>query len=228
MRAQILVGNLRWLERHNPSFRAGEMKTAIAQLLNPTSSILPYKAELYLNKPKVATSGTIFFNIDAGASKKINFPLTMPTVAGTYLVFLDIFSDSQLISAYQGDEDVIIASVYRVAISFERERVCATSRGTECLEWSSEERQGIISIVNEGAPGQFRATLEYWWYLEGRPHNHFLTKEWTNYFAIGQTWTDSFTYPIPITGMAVDTRFFIKVYDPDGKVIADKVFQTPL
>lgn len=107
MKAQIQIRNLEWRERHNP-FRPGEMKTAVAELLNPATSLFPYKAELYLNKPKMATSGTVFFNIDAGITRKINFPITMPTIEGTYPVFLDIFSDSQLLAAYQADEDVKI------------------------------------------------------------------------------------------------------------------------
>ena len=69
MKAQILLKNIRWQGGHNPTFKPRETRTAIAELLNPTASILPYRGEIFLSPPepvtKIARSGIIFFNIDA-------------------------------------------------------------------------------------------------------------------------------------------------------------------
>lgn len=106
MKAQAKLVGFRW-SGSNP-FLPGEGKTAIAELLNPTEHLFPFKAELYFDKPKVASSGTIFFNLEAGESRPIHFPVTMPSMEGTFPVFLDLFSDDQQIAAYQAREDVVI------------------------------------------------------------------------------------------------------------------------
>ena len=117
-------------------------------------------------------------------------------------------------------------AVYKVSVDFRREPVCMTSRGDECLEYFSDEREGIITVVNEGTPGLFTTTVEGWFYLSGAPNSKFKSAQWTNYFEAGQTRTYSFEYMIPTTGMPFDSRFFIKVYDPDGEIIADRTFIT--
>ncbi|MBA7669134.1 hypothetical protein ES703_77262 [subsurface metagenome] len=109
MKTQVILKNLQWLGRHNPAFTPGSVQTAVAELLNPTSSILPYSARLCLDKPAIVCTGTIFFNIDAGKTKNVNFQILMPTAEGTYPVHLDIFSNDQLLEAYQAAEDVVIA-----------------------------------------------------------------------------------------------------------------------
>lgn len=109
MKASILVKGVRWQGGGNPAFQPGEMETAVAEFLNPTAFLFPYSAKLYLDKPALAGSDTVFFNIDAGSSKSVSFPVTMPSTEGTYPVYLDIFSDDQLIEAFQDIEDVVIA-----------------------------------------------------------------------------------------------------------------------
>lgn len=117
---------------------------------------------------------------------------------------------------------------YSVALGFSREPVCMTSRGDECLEWSQDERKGTLEITNTGAQGTFKVTLEAWTYLDNEPHNNFKNLSWTDNLTTGQLKTHSFNYMVPISGMALDTRFFVKVYDPDNNLIADQGFQTPL
>lgn len=108
MKTQIILRNLQWLGRHNPGFTPGSVQTAVAELLNPTSSILPYSAHLLIGRPTVAGSGRAYFNIEASKTKKVNFSLAMPTAEGTYPVYLDIFSNSQLLEDYRAAEDVTI------------------------------------------------------------------------------------------------------------------------
>jgi hypothetical protein len=111
MKGQVILKNLQWLGRHNPAFPPGSVQTAVAELLNPTSSILPYSGHLCLGEPRVVCTGTKYFNIDAGATKNVNFQILMPTAEGTYPVYLDVFSNDQLLIAYQADENIVVTAV---------------------------------------------------------------------------------------------------------------------
>ncbi len=111
MKGQVILKNLQWLGRHNPAFTPGSVQTAVAELLNPTSSILPYSGRLCLDKPAIVCTGTTFFNIDAGKTKNVNFQILMPTAEGTYPVYLDIFSNDQLLEAYRAAEDVVVGVI---------------------------------------------------------------------------------------------------------------------
>ena len=121
MKGQVILKNLQWLGRHNPAFTPGSVQTAVAELLNPTSSILPYSARLCLNKPGMLCTGKVFFNIEAGKTKNIYFSTEVPTVEGTYPVYLDIFSNDQLLEAYRAAEDIIIgiAVEYTLEVTIE-------------------------------------------------------------------------------------------------------------
>ncbi len=121
MKTQVILKNLQWLGRHNPAFTPGSVQTAVAELLNPTSSILPYSARLCLNKPGMLCTGKVFFNIEAGKTKNIYFSTEVPTVEGTYPVYLDIFSNDQLLEAYRAAEDIIIgiAVEYTLEVTIE-------------------------------------------------------------------------------------------------------------
>jgi hypothetical protein len=116
MKTQVILKNLQWLGRHNPAFTPGSVQTAVAELLNPTSSILPYSGRLCLDKPAIVCTGTKYFNIDAGATKNVNFQILMPTAEGTYPVHLDIFSNDELIEAYQAAEDVVIGVIAKYTL----------------------------------------------------------------------------------------------------------------
>lgn len=93
-----------------PEFSQGEIKTAIAPMSNPTGKSFAYTAELYLGLPKAASSGVISFSLAAGETRNISFPVAMPTVEGTYPVYIDVYSAGQLIGAYQAIEDVAIVA----------------------------------------------------------------------------------------------------------------------
>lgn len=93
-----------------PEFAPGESKIAVATFpVKPAG--LPCTAELWLgsDSARVATSGEVSF-VSTGAEQAINLPITMPDIEGTHPVYLDVFSDSQLIGAYQALESVVISA----------------------------------------------------------------------------------------------------------------------
>lgn len=108
MEPQIEVGRVQWLESEDPTFEAGEVRTARAQMTNPTGKAFSYTAELYLDITKVASSGAIAFSLAAGETKTVSFPVTMPGVEGTFPVYLDVFVAGELVGAYKATEDVAV------------------------------------------------------------------------------------------------------------------------
>ena len=167
MKAQILLKNIRWQGGHNPTFKPRETRTAIAELLNPTASILPYRGEIFLSPPepvtKIARSGTIFFNIDAGKTKKVNFPITMPTVAGTYIVHLEVFSDNLYILSYQADEKVIIAEPTRVMTEAAKLTESVLAAATAVGAGTTQEVLEQYLAYMETVPGlPTPSTVEHW------------------------------------------------------------------
>jgi hypothetical protein len=96
------------LEMGDPTFNAGETKTARARLANPTAKQFTYSVELYLGVAKVATSGVGQITIPAGGYIDVNFAVVMPAAEGSYPAFLDVWSDSALLKHYQATENVVI------------------------------------------------------------------------------------------------------------------------
>lgn len=91
-----------------PEFMPEETKTATIKMKNPTTKAWDYAAELYLGKAKAAASGLIPFSIPAKSSRDVSFSITMPSIEGTYIPYIDVFTNSRLIAAYQAIEDVVI------------------------------------------------------------------------------------------------------------------------
>ncbi|MBA7475071.1 hypothetical protein ES707_10436 [subsurface metagenome] len=108
MEPQIKVKGVQWLESEDPTFEAGETRTAIAQMTNPTAKAFSYTAELYLDVTKVASSGSIVFSLAAGETRAVSFPVTMPGVEGIFPVFLDVFVGTELVAAFRATEDVTL------------------------------------------------------------------------------------------------------------------------
>ena len=96
------------LQAEDPTFEAGSAHTATTLMTNPTTVQFTYTAELYLGVTKVATSGALGFTIPAGGSVNVNFPVIMPIAEGVYEVYLDVWSDSELLAHYKATEDVTI------------------------------------------------------------------------------------------------------------------------
>jgi len=92
------------------SFTLGELRTAKAGI-TVTPGGLNCVAELYLvqNNVKIVTSGKLPFT-STGIVQNVSFPVTMPGV-GTYSVYLDVSSGSQLIAGYVATENVVVQAV---------------------------------------------------------------------------------------------------------------------
>lgn len=218
-----------------PQFAPSGSKVAKTPITIKPSG-LSCNAELYLvsNGAKIATSGIKTFT-STGSKQDISFPITMPDVEGIYPVYLDIITEGILIGAYKAIEDVSIAPAYKVGVDFSREGVCAGGHMEGdvwvCTEgYFPSERQGFITVTNEGAPGSLTTIIEGYLYLEGARHSVLsgTHKQWVNNFEVGQVRTYRMYYMVPITGMAFDSRFFIKVLGPNGEVIAEKAYTTSL
>lgn len=108
MEQKIKLEGVQWLESEDPTFEAGEARTAIAQMTNPTAKAFDYTAELYLDVTKVASSGSIAFSLAAGETRAISFPVTMPIAEGTFPVFLDVFVEVEQVGAFRATEDVTL------------------------------------------------------------------------------------------------------------------------
>lgn len=144
-----------------------------------------------------------------------------------------------MVTIIEGNNELNVALVpvappvgYEVGVGFKQEPVCAEWLAVEpkpiCVRYSPDEREGIIDITNRGTVGRFTTIIECWLYLSGVQHQMFKKLQWTDFFEIGQTRMYTFEYMVPITGMPMDSRFFIKVYDPEGNIVADRVFITAL
>ncbi len=90
-------------------FNPGEQKTAIVPMTNPTSKAFDYTAELYMGTD-LALMAREDFHLEAGQSKDISLPVTMPTVVGTYPVNIGVFSGGEFIPPVHKGEDVVIVS----------------------------------------------------------------------------------------------------------------------
>ncbi|GAJ09363.1 unnamed protein product, partial [marine sediment metagenome] len=100
----------------DPAFDYGTTHVAHVPVTNPTPGTFTYDAELYLGTEKVATSGIVSFTLTAGQSKTVDFSITMPNVAGTWPVLIDVLVAGELIAAYQATEDVSVIITPEIVI----------------------------------------------------------------------------------------------------------------
>ena len=91
-----------------PQFSAGETRTAKVTMRNPTGKAFDYTGFLYMGT-NLAVMAEVSFHLDAGQEKEVLFSVTMPSVAGTYPVYVGVFSGGQNIALYKATEDVVIS-----------------------------------------------------------------------------------------------------------------------
>jgi len=91
-----------------PEFHAGEQKTAIVPVTNPTEKGFDYKMELYMGT-NLAIMAEVPFHLNAGESKSISLPVTMPAEAGTYPIHIGVLSEGELVRLLRATEDVVVA-----------------------------------------------------------------------------------------------------------------------
>lgn len=104
------------LEMLDPTFEAGVVKTARAQLRNPTAKEFTYTVELYLGITKAATSGQGTVTIGAGQSKTVDFTLAMPAIEGAYPVYLEVRSADEILTLYQATENVTVVIAPQIEV----------------------------------------------------------------------------------------------------------------
>lgn len=109
------------LEMADPIFGPSSAQAALAPITVSPSG-LSCGAELYLTADggatKAATSGLVPFT-STGASQSIRLPVTMPADGVEYEVYLDVYADGMLITAYVATESVIIPSATVAPITWE-------------------------------------------------------------------------------------------------------------
>lgn len=101
-----------------PQLAPESTHTAVAPITVMPSG-LNCNAEVFLGPDeitKVATSGLVPFT-STGVSQDVRLPVTMPSVDGTYHVFIDVYAEGILVATYQALEDVAIGAVEPFAYS---------------------------------------------------------------------------------------------------------------
>lgn len=89
----------------DPLLEQGSAHAAIVPVTVVPSG-LSCKGELWLTSDgvtKKATSGFVNFT-STGVVQSVRFPITMPTVAGEYMVYIDIYTNTFLIAAAKNKE----------------------------------------------------------------------------------------------------------------------------
>lgn len=108
IKPEVRIGPVFFDGKVDPTFDYGTTHVAHVPVTNPTPVTFTYDGELYLSAGKVATSGVVSFTLTGGQSKTVDFSITMPNVAGTWPVLIDVLVAGALIAAYQATEDVSV------------------------------------------------------------------------------------------------------------------------
>lgn len=90
-----------------PQFKAGESKTAIVNLTNPTSKRFQYNANLYFGIDQTSLVSKAV-SLDPGETKPLEFPVIMPQISGVYPVYFDVYVANELLKHYRADDDLTV------------------------------------------------------------------------------------------------------------------------
>lgn len=88
-------------------FYAGSEHTARAVMHNPTSMAFGYLGVLFMGIGQ-ASMVEVNFHLEAGESKEVLFPITMPTALGDYPVYVGVFSGGTFLEPLRQGENVAI------------------------------------------------------------------------------------------------------------------------
>lgn len=98
-----------------PEFGPGSVHRATVTFSNPKSAGFDFEASLCMGVAW-AEMATASFHLNAGQSKAVEFPVTMPTILGTYAVYLKVSSGGVLIGTFVATEAVVIAGVADIRV----------------------------------------------------------------------------------------------------------------
>jgi hypothetical protein len=90
-----------------PQFAPSSVHVATPVFSNPKSAGFDYRAALCMGAA-LTEMASASFHLDAGQSKSVPFSVTMPSVQGTYPVYLKVTSGGVLIGTFVATEDVVI------------------------------------------------------------------------------------------------------------------------
>lgn len=134
-----------------PEFAPGEAKAAIAPITVRPSG-LSCEAEIFLGPDeltKVATSGRIPFT-STGVSQNVRLPVTMPSIEGTYHVYIDVYAEDYLVAAYQAIEDVVIMpALARLFGTVTDADTGAALAGVNVTLWDAAETEMLLSAFTD-------------------------------------------------------------------------------
>ncbi|GAH55526.1 unnamed protein product, partial [marine sediment metagenome] len=141
-----------------PEFSPGEQKVAVVPMTNPTARAFDYVAELYMGTA-LDLMASVPFHLDAGESKDVRLPVTMPSAAGTYPVNVAVFSEGEFIPPVHEGEDVVIKAVPAVGDFVYSNQVCGITTYPDAPSW----RMATYScrITNRGSRGTRTVTFHY-------------------------------------------------------------------
>ncbi len=86
---------------------AGDIKTAVVPMSNPTDTAFDYTVELYMGT-NLALMASVDFHLNAGESKSISIPVTIPADTGVYEVYLAVFSGGEFIEPLYQAESISV------------------------------------------------------------------------------------------------------------------------
>ena len=114
-----------------------------------------------------------------------------------------------------------------VTVNLTKEAVCASGAMIDgewvCYEYFPDEREVKLTVTNQGIATQLIIILEGYMYLDGVLHSTlFSEKVWQNAFESGQSRNYSEEYVIPISGMNLNSHFFVTVTDGSGNTLIDR------
>ncbi|GAH72195.1 unnamed protein product, partial [marine sediment metagenome] len=96
-------------------FGPGSVHKATVTFSNPKSAGFDFEASLCMGVAW-AEMASASFHLDAGQSRAVEFPVTMPSIMGTYPVYFKVSSGGVLIGTFVATETVVIAGVADIKV----------------------------------------------------------------------------------------------------------------
>jgi len=135
-----------------PQFAPSVQKTAVAPITVAPAG-LNCEAELFLgpnDATPVVSSGLKSFS-STGSQQNVTAPIVMPSAAGTYHVYIDLYVAGMYLAGYQATEDVIIAAP---ALPFTYAFACSLGTCPSATAYGIAQMSGTIRNNNSVSVSQ--------------------------------------------------------------------------